>query len=566
MTLWMTDLPAFIPFYLAALAIPFLRGKIRAAVMLAAPVAGIAHLAGVEPGTAVNMTVLGFAVIPYSVDALNLVFGYLFHLAAFIAIIFSLHLNDTRQHVSAMIYSGSAVGAVFAGDLMTLFLFWEMLAISSVFLILAGGTDRARSAAMRYLVIQALSGVLLLAGALVWYRQTGTLQFQFIGLESVAGVLILFAFAIKCAFPLLHNWLTDAYPESSPTGAVFLSAFSTKVGIYALVRGYPGTELLIYIGAVMACFPMFFAVIENDLRRVLTYSMISQSGYMVVGVGIGTELALNGTVAHAFVHVIYKALLLMSMGAVLHMTGRIHGSDLGGLYKSMPWTAGFCIVGAASISALPLFSGFISKAMILSAALYEGHTIVWMMLLFAAAGVLLYAGIRVPLSAFFDKDSGLRPGEAPPNMLIAMAGAAVLCVVVGSFPSLLYGLLPFDTNYTPYDATHVLTQLQLLFFAAAVFAWLRLSGAYPPQLHATNIDVEWVYRRFGPRLVSFVAMAVGSLDRMVRDGFMGIYRQLVYQMYRHHGPQGTLARTWPTGSMTLWVAILLAATLILYFI
>ena len=247
------------------------------------------------------------------------------------------------------------------------------------------------------------------------------------------------------------------------------------------------------MGAVMTCFPIFYAVIENDLRRVLAYSMINQIGFMVCGIGIGTELAVNGAVAHAFNDVIFKGLLMMSMGAVLHMTGRINGSELGGLYKSMPITTVLCIVGAASISAFPLFSGFVSKSMVMSAALSEGYHWVWLALLFASAGVFHHAGIKIPFFAFFAHDSGIRTTEPPVNMLVAMAIAAFLCVLIGCYPRLLYDLLPFATEYTAYDTTHVLAQLQILFFSALAFAWLKLSGLYPPELPSVNIDVEWVY-------------------------------------------------------------------------
>ena len=263
-------------------------------------------------------------------------------------------------------------------------------------LILARREPRAVRAAMRYLVFQLVSGLLLLGGAVILIGDTGSSAFGHIGIGSLGGVLIFVAFGIKCGFPLVHTWLTDAYPESTPTGMVFLSAFTTKLAVYALARGYAGTEVLIPIGTAMTVFPIFFAVIENDLRRVLAYSMINQIGFMVVGVGIGTSLALNGAVSHAFNDVIFKGLLLMSMGAVLHQTGKINGSELGGLYKSMPQTTGLCIVGAASISAFPLFSGFVSKSMVMSAAAAEGHWIVWILLLFASAGVFHHAGIKIP--------------------------------------------------------------------------------------------------------------------------------------------------------------------------
>ena len=347
------------------------------------------------------------------VDRLSILFGYLFHLATFIGVIYSLHVKDTVQDVSGILYSGSALGAVFAGDLITLFIFWELLALTSVFLILARRTKRSYSTAMRYLIVQVLSGVILLAGVLIHAFQTGSIAFNFIGLSGLASWLIFLAFGIKCAFPFLHNWLTDAYPEATPTGTVFLSAFTTKVAVYALARAYPGTELLVYIGATMTMFPIFFAVIENDLRRVLAYSLINQVGFMVTGIGIGTALAINGAISHAFNDVVFKGLLFMTMGAVLFRTGKINGSELGGLYKSMPYTTGFCIVGAASISAFPLFSGFVSKSMVMAAALEEGYPVVWLALLFASAGVFHHAGIKIPFFAFFSHDSGIRTQEAP---------------------------------------------------------------------------------------------------------------------------------------------------------
>ncbi|MGD8934685.1 MAG: Na(+)/H(+) antiporter subunit D, partial [Gammaproteobacteria bacterium] len=482
--MWMTDLPPFVPFFIAAFLAMIARGWSRNLIILAAPLLGGIHLwLEVEPGIITTASILDFELILMRTDRLSLLFGYLFHLAAFIAAVFALHVRDTTQSVASLLYAGSALGAVFAGDLITLFIFWELLAITSVFLIWARRNERAIRAGMRYLVIQVSSGVLLLAGALVHYYQNGSLAFEYIGLEGLSGWLIFIAFGIKCAFPFLHNWLTDAYPESTPTGTVFLSAFTTKVAVYALARGFPGTELLIYIGAVMTCFPIFYAVIENDLRRVLAYSMINQIGFMVCGIGIGTALALNGAVAHAFNDVLFKSLLFMTMGAVLYRTGNMNGSDLGGLYKSMPKTTLLCIVGACSISAFPLFSGFVSKSMIMVAMIEEGHDYLWLMLLFASAGVFHHAGIKIPYFAFFAHDSGIRTEEAPLNMLVAMSIAAVLCILIGTQPQLLYALLPWPVDYWPYDTTHVLAQLQLLFFSALAFVWLNKQGLYPPELH-----------------------------------------------------------------------------------
>ncbi|MBO08803.1 MAG: Na(+)/H(+) antiporter subunit D [Acidobacteria bacterium] len=548
------------------LLVPLFRGRLRSAYMLLLPALGFLQLLLLPHGELLQVSIFDYSLTPVRVDPLSLVFGYIFHIAAFLGMIFALRVKDCGQHVAAFVYAGSAIGAVFAGDLITLFVYWEIAAISSVFLIWARRSDRSYRAGMRYLIFQIASGVLLLAGTLAHFYQTGSLAFDYLGINSMGGTLILIAFGIKCAFPLLHNWLEDAYPEATVTGTVFLSSFTTKMAVYALARGFPGTEQLIWIGAMMAAFPIFYAVIVNDLRRVLTYSMNNQLGFMVVGVGIGTELALNGAVAHAFADILFKGVLFMSMGAVLLRTGTVKGSELGGLYKSMPWTATFCIVGAASISAFPLFSAFATKSMILSATAENHYAFVYFVLLFASAGVFHHSGIKIPYFAFFGHDSGIRCKEAPRNMLIAMGLAASLCIGIGVFPGVLYNILPFPVDYEPYTVTHVITQLQLLFWSAVAFAWLNWVGLYPPELRSVNLDSDWIVRRlvprmFGPVTRAFARLWTGILDQLGRRA-----TATLQTVHRHHGPQGVLERTWPTGSMALWVAILLALILLLYYL
>ncbi|RDH86010.1 MAG: Na(+)/H(+) antiporter subunit D [endosymbiont of Galathealinum brachiosum] len=565
--MWMLEIPPFLPFFIGALIAALTRGVLRNVIMIAIPIVSGLHLWMVPEGIHLQFAFLDYQLITYRADKLSLMFGYVFHIAAFIGIIYSLHVRDTMQQVAAMLYAGSGLGAVFAGDLLTLFVFWELLAFTSVFLIWARRTQSAYDAGMRYLIIQVLSGVILLAGTLFYAAEHGTLEFGHIGLEGIAGWLIFIAFGIKCAFPMAHNWLTDAYPEATVTGTVFLSAFTTKVAVYALARGYPGTELLVYIGAAMTCFPIFFAVIENDLRRVLAYSLINQVGFMVVGIGIGTALAINGAVSHAFNDVIFKGLLFMSMGAVLHMTGRINGSDLGGLYKTMPKTTVLCIVGAASISAFPLFSGFVSKSMVMSAALQEGYDWIWLMLLFASAGVFHHAGIKIPYFAFFAHDSGIRASDPPNNMLLAMFIAAVLCIAIGFYPAALYSLLPYDTGYNPYDATHVLAQTQLLFFSALAFVWLNLRGMYPPELRSTNLDFDWIYRRAFPVALQNIFSVIWKTDCALRHAFLvRLNHSLTFISQINGGASRLLSRTYPVGSMVMWVAVILATYLFLSFI
>jgi multicomponent Na+:H+ antiporter subunit D len=561
-----SSVPPFAIFFAGALIALLTRGWLRSIVLLLIPVVGALNLAGFEHGVFWQEPFLGYTLTLMHVDKLSLLFGYLFHLAAFISLVYALHERDAVQQISAVLYAGGALGAVFAGDLIVLFIFWEVLAVSSVFLIWARRTEKAEAAGLRYLIIQVSSGLLLMLGILVRVHESGSIAFGYIGLESLSGWLIFFAFGIKCAFPGLHSWLVDAYPEATPMGTVVLSAFTTKTAVYALARAYPGAEPLIYIGAVMTMFPIFYAVIENDLRRVLAYSMINQIGFMVCGIGIGTEMAINGAVSHAFNDVIFKGLLFMSMGAVLFRTGKINGSELGGLYKSMPFTTGLCMVGAASISAFPLFSGFVSKSMVMVAAIEQGHPIVWLALLFASAGVFHHAGIKIPYFAFFAHDSGIRTKEAPWNMLLAMVLAAAICLFNGCYPWVLYSMLPFPVHYAPFEGSHVLAQTQLLFFSALAFAWLNLSGLYPPELRSVNIDIDWIYRRACPAVIGSV---VAWLTKVRQCGIVLSIRcfdRFMVVVCHYNGPQGVLARTWPIGGAAIWVLLMLAGFLIVYYV
>ena len=530
------------------------------------PVFLIAFLFSLNLDNYGTISFFDYSLETFRLDALSRVFGLIFLIASALGNLYALGDDvDKLQRSAALAYAGGAIAAVFAGDMITLFIFFEVAAVASVFLIWARRTERAFAAGMRYLIFQIGAGVILLAGLLIHFSVTGSIVFDKLGLEAPGGILILIAFGIKSAFPLVHNWLQDAYPEATISGTVILSGFTTKLAIYALARSYAGTEILIWIGAVMAIFPIFYAIIENDLRRVLTYSLNNQLGFMVVGIGIGTEMALNGTVSHAFVHILYKALLLMSMGAVLLRTGTCNGTELGGLVKTMPWTAAFCIVGAASASAFPLFSGFISKSMIITAAGEQGYWIIWLILLFASAGVLYHSGIRIPYFAFFSEDKGHRVKEAPWPMLVAMGAAAFLCIIIGVFPAPLYAMLPFSVDYVPYTAYHVINQLQLLMFAALAFTVLKLIKIYPSDTRGINLDTDWVYRKGLMTLIIYSSRYLNTGYRVVCDGAVGIISEVINSAKQLGNNDGILSRTPALGSSIAWISGLLLLVLLLRF-
>ncbi|MBI1265054.1 MAG: Na(+)/H(+) antiporter subunit D [Alphaproteobacteria bacterium] len=535
----------------------------RKAVMLAAPLLGLAAwFATREPGVYAIIELGPLTLETFRYDALSRVWGLVFLLAAFLKAIYALHNHSRISDGAAMIYAGAAVGAVFAGDFLTLFVFWELTALFSAPLIFAAGTPESQRAGLRYLAIQVFSGVLLLGGAALWASQTGSWTFGDIGLDSPAGFILLIAFGIKAAFPLMHMWMQDAYPKASVVGAVVLSAFTTKLAIYALARGFAGTDILITIGAIMAAFPVLFIIVENDLRRTLAYALNNQLGFMVVGVGVGTPLGLNAAAANAFVGVFYMALMFMAIGAVMHRTGTARASELGGLFRSMPVTGVLTIIGALAMVGAPLFSGFVTKTLVLSAVSYHGDMLVYALLVFAAAGVMELSALKVPFFAFFGQDRGHRVKEAPLNMLVAMGLAAFLCVYLGTHWQALYGLLPFAMDYAPYTADNVIGQVQILLagtFAFAVMVWLNL---FPLRGERTILDADWLYRRAGDGIVRWTG-AMGVLLAGASERGLGlVIGRWTRSLFNLFSPAGSLSRIFPSGLMAIWAGVLLAAVII----
>lgn len=547
----------------AALLLPFTRERVRSALVLGAPLVTLALVWLVADGTPVQLDFLGWTLDPVRADPLSRLFGTVFALMAFAGGLFALRQASTLELTAALAYAGSAIGAVFAGDLLTLFVFWELMALGSAMVIFAARTPGSAAAGMRYLYIHLLGGVVLMIGIIAYLQATGEVSFDALTHDGLGRWLILAGFLLNAGAPPLSAWLPDAYPEASPSGAVFLSAFTTKTAVYVLLRGFPGEPVLIFFGLFMTCYGIIYALLENDMRRILAYSIVNQVGFMVAAIGIGTPLALNGAASHAFAHIIYKALLLMSAGAVLHQTGKRKCTDLGGLFQSMPLTTICGTIGALAISAFPLTSGFVTKSMINSAAADQHLTTAWFILVAASAGVFLHAGIKFPWFVFFQKDSGLRPPDPPANMRYAMVLFAFLCIAIGIFPAPLYAILPFPVDYHAYTPAHVVEQSQLLLFSGLAFflmlPWMK-------RTLTITLDFDWLYRTAGPRLAAAMLRAWAHAGAIVSPRMQGVGSGAVGWLQRHHGPRGALARTWPAGSMVFWVGVLLAASLIFYYV
>ncbi len=505
-------------FFLGAALLPWVRGRLRGVYLLLIPVlAGLALLLA-SPGVYGVYAFLGQELILGRVDALSRLFGVIFILMAFIGFVYGLHEKGNTGHsVAALIYVGGALGIVFAGDYISVFIFSEVMVFSSVFLIWLQRDAASLAAGFRYILMHLFGGVCLLGGVVIQLVATGSTAFEPTAVNGIGPVLILIGFLVNAAVPPLSAWLSDAYPEATVTGAVFLSAFTTKTAVYCLIRGFPGTEELVWLGAVMAIYGVVYAVLENDIRRLLAYHIISQVGFMVAAVGMGTELALNGASAHAFAHILYKGLLFMGAGAVIHMTGKRKLTELGGLYRSMPITLTLYMIGGFSISAFPLFSGFVSKSMVLAAA-HESHlTTIWLMLSLASAGTFLHTGLKLPYYVFFGKDSGIRVSEPPANMLWAMGLAALLCVGIGVAPQTLYALLPYALDYVPYTTHKVVGTLQILLFTALGFMLLLKQLDPEPKI---SLDTDWFYRKGARGLLWLAAHPIARADAFLSEAYL----------------------------------------------
>ena len=504
-------------FILGGLLIPFLRGRAKQSYMVVMAFLAFLVVVIMPHGTYGVYEFLEWQLTFGNVDKLSKVFAYIFSIMGVIGIIYSIHVDNDGEILAAFYYVGGALGVTLAGDFLTLFLFWEIMAFSSVFLVWYRKSKFSVAVGFRYLLWHVTGGLILLAGIIIKYNLSGDLtinHFPFHGwwpadLQSLASFLIIIGFIINAAVPPFGAWLPDAYPAATVTGAVFLSAFTTKTAVYALIRVCAGSEILIILGIVMAIYGVVYAVLENDARRLLAYHIISQVGYMVAGVGLGTQMAINGVVAHAFCHILYKSLLFMGTGSVLYMVGTTKLTELGGLYKTMPRTMIYTIIGGLSISAFPLFSGFVSKSMTVAAFGEEHLTWAFLLLMLASAGTFLHTGLKIPYFIWFGKDRGIKGKEPPWNMEFAMIIGSLFCIGLGVFYQPLYLLLPYTTNFKPYTLYHISETLQLLLFTQLGFFFL-IKKLWCE--NSISLDTDWFPRKCAKVLMWFANKPLSNLE------------------------------------------------------
>ncbi|MDR2442822.1 MAG: Na(+)/H(+) antiporter subunit D [Deltaproteobacteria bacterium] len=505
-------------FLMMAVVLPFLPGNRRWKwLLLLPPLAAIYAAFHNQPGDYFTLNWLGLTLRLGHVDALSQVFAQVFAVMSLAGILYSLHVSDKGQHLAALLYVTGGFGCLLAGDLVTLFVFWELMSIGSTFLVMLNRTRESVLAAFRYFLYHTFGGLLLLAGILLRYHLTGSLDFGAIAQDTAttADYLILAGFCVNAAVVPLHAWLPDAYPRGTVTGAVFMCAYTTKTAVYVLARAFPGWDILAIAGTIMAVYGVIFASMENNARRILSYHIVSQVGYMVAGIGVGTAMTINGASAHAYAHILYKGLLFMGVGAVLYSAGTQKLDELGGLASRLPWVMVFYMVAALSISGMPLFNGFVSKTMTIAGAAEAHRTFVALGLELAAVGTFISVGLKLPYFAFWggkkpDYQRPLKP--IPANMYVGMAFLAALCLAQGLYPHMLYQYLPNPEvafEYHPWTQWNVLQALMLLGFSGLAFYIMR--HVIEPH-KALNLDFDWFYRLIGRGVLFLICSPIAIID------------------------------------------------------
>lgn len=546
-----------------------LRGHWRTAVVLVVPIITLWSVWQVPDGVAATASFLDYRIEPLEGSPLRRLFATIFAFMAFGGGLYAFRQARWYELAAAYAYAAGAVGVSFAGDLITFFLYWELMALFSTVVVWCGGTPAARTAGIRYAIMHLVGGVILKVGIEGTAIHTGSIDIVPMLATSFDAWMILIGILINAAAPPFSAWLADAYPESSPTGSVFLSAFTTKTAVLALILLFPGESVLVAVGLYMVMYGIVYALLENDARRILAYSIVNQVGFMVCAVGIGTQMALNGAAAHAFAHIIYKALLFMSAGAVIYRTGKTKCTDLGGLFRTMPLTACLGIIGALSISGFPLTSGFTTKTLISQAAADESLVAVYFLLAAASAGVFLHAGIKFPWFVFFQRDSGLRPKDAPWNMAAAMILFSGLCLLIGIFPEILYRFLPYPVEYEPYTAGKVVFYLQLLLFSGLAFFLLL------PLMRRTrtiSLDTDWIWRVALFSTAGAAYRCLSWLGKRMAAGADILWLAASSRAQRMFGAsmanrqQGIFSESWSIGTTAFWIAVLLIGYVLAYLI
>lgn len=506
--------PGFI-LIIAGLLVVFLPKKVSRAVYILGPIAATASLF-VLKGNSLLYEITSHIQLQFiNADKLGIIFAVAFCIVAVIGSIYSVDADSNYERGVALIYAGANLGVVLAGDCISLIVFWEISAFTGAYLVYAKHCMKSSHSAYRYLLVHAFGGGMLLVGLLSYMFHYGN---SLDNLAAISGTptfwIIFIGVAINAAVPPLNSWLPDAYPEATIGGTVFLGSYTTKAAIYLMIRFFAGTDWLVYVGCFMAVYGILMALLENDLRRLLSYHIISQLGYMVASLAMGGAWGIDGAAAHTFSNIMYKGVLLMCAGAVITATGKRKISELGGLGKKMPFTAVCFLIASFAISGVPFLNGFASKALIMHAV--SENKIAYYALTAASIGTWLSIALKINVFVFWgktDKDIECKP--IPVNMKIGMALGALACIVTGVAPKLVYNLTPYGTDAHPFTIEHIMEYIILFIGASLVFYLFRKIMNPHDEL---TLDFDWFYRKPLNALVNALSKCLIAIFTAVENG------------------------------------------------
>ncbi len=501
--------------------------QLRKAVLVLGPLLALGAMLTLPLGTDLSYHFMDKFDLNYLyVDKLSYLFGFVFAVIALIGGIYACHNENRMEALCSLGYAGGALGVVFAKDWLTLMFFWESMAVTSVFLVWCNKTDASRKAAFRYILVHMLGGNLLLAGVFLLESNGQHLISNLVqGPHNLAFWAVFLGVAVNTAIPPFNGWIADAYPESTLTGGVFMCSFTTKVAVYTLIRIFAGWDHLVYIGCFMALNSACFAVMENNMRKLLSHHISSQVGFMVAAIGVGSALGLNGAATLAFSNIVYKGLLFMCTGAIIYATGITRINEIGNVAKKLPLIALCFFIAALSIGGIPPFFGFVTKPLAIeSTAAFSS----WAFTVLEVASIGTFLSIPLKMGYFIflrpEKTPELQR-EVPMNMKVAMCMAAALCIIYGLFPGLLYQYLPFDMPARPaYTAGGVLTTIEM--YGMAMIPFMMYLPKMEPHT-AISLDTDWFYRKPFAYIVNLISQNLCALCAGLGQAWFVLYKEFM---------------------------------------
>jgi len=436
---------------------------------LAAAVAAVWMLPFVSKDTVFSLDASTvFGQFTFMADGLGVFLTVIATVIGSLAVIFSTsYMKGEKQlgryYAFVLFFIGAMAGLVLTSNMLLMFFFWEITALCSYALISFNNDDpKAVRGGMKALIITSVGGVGLLLGAMLLYIYNGSLDFNTFLADSskvpanVLGILafgFLIAAAAKSAQFPFQTWLPDAMEAPSPISALIHAATMVNAGVYLLARFYPAfadvpgwRDAVMVVGVLSALMAAIMALVSNDLKRVLAYSTVSQLGYMVYAIGTGNIL---GSQFHLLSHSIFKALLFLGAGAVIHSVGTRDMTLMGGVGKKLPFVKWTFLIGALALSGIPILNGFWSKEMILEGGLTGGSIVYYGVMVFVAGLTALYTLRMVWMVFYGDPRSDYHAHPTELAMKVALAplafGALVSWLIIGRFSTMLEKSLPYHS-------------------------------------------------------------------------------------------------------------------------